>query len=449
MSAQHHPEVFGEYLLVGHLATTQMSEVMLAVRLGDRDGRLLAIKRAPLGEPPSGRAAQGIIRETEVLSAVRGPAIIGLEGSGEVGGLPFVALEYVRGVSLDALIAAHGPLDPDSARAVAVDLARALGALHAAGWVHGDVAPSNVLVDDAGECRLIDYGVAARSGSARRDVAGKPGYIAPEVARGVAAHPAEDVYGWGVVVAECLAGKRLFPERDLAEAPAREAGRAVAKLEMALPSIGPALAREPAVRPDAKQLAQQVAQGAVARETLARAVASLIAGGSASLGQPVRAGMTVPDVSPIPAAIAVRGESNTLPDGLVAAMTGPSPPSSTSRAGSGPMFTWSQITVVLIALMVALGLGGVVGRLSAHGRGGSLMLMGTLHRRAEVLIDGKLVKVPTDGSPIPLAAGKHMVTVVLPKGDHRDFPVQIRPGERIVVVPMGKGGVLPDPSEEK
>ncbi|MBI5534364.1 MAG: serine/threonine protein kinase [Deltaproteobacteria bacterium] len=452
MNALPQPEVFGDHLLVGRLATTRMSEVMLAVRLGDRSGRMVAVKRAALGEAASGRAAQAILRETEVLSHVRGAGIIQLEGSGEVGGLPFVAIEYVRGVSLDALIASHGPLGVQAARAVGNDLARALAALHEAGWVHGDVAPSNVLVDDTGECKLIDYGVAARAGASRGELAGTPGYIAPEVARGVAADPAEDVYGWGVVVAECLGGKRMYPERDLADAPAREAGRDVAKLQALVPSIGPALSREPSARPSSARLVRDCALEPMDRSSLAQAVSGMGAAPANRTG--ARAGLTVPDVSPIPPETGIRIASNTLPDGLFV-----EPPRSRARdtpqvqprqrIGRVSDFSWQQVVLVLVSVILALGLGAVIGRMTGRAQGGSIMLMGTLPRKAEVLIDGRVVKVPADGTPIPLSVGKHTVSVVSPKGERRDFPVAIRPGERIVVVPTGKSGVLPDLTEER
>ncbi|MEJ7734667.1 MAG: protein kinase, partial [Polyangiaceae bacterium] len=214
-------EVFGDFLLVQPIASSPMAEVTLAVRLGERSGRTYVIKRPRVGERPSGAAAQAIAREGEVLEAVRGPGIVSLEAAGELAGLPYVALGHVRGAPLDRVLAHAGALSAAAAAVVALDLVRALAALHAAGWVHGDVAPSNVVIDDAGEVILIDFGLAARSGERRAAVAGKPGYVAPEALRAVPVAAAEDVYGWGVVVAECVLGRRLYPERSLPEAAAR------------------------------------------------------------------------------------------------------------------------------------------------------------------------------------------------------------------------------------
>ncbi len=143
------PERFGEYLLVRRLGGG-MAEVFLAVKLGDREGRTWVVKRPRLGERASGLAAQSILRESEVLGDVSAPEIPRLGESGSIGGLPFVVLEHHRGASLDAVVRRSGPIDREAAWTVGLDVLRALAALHGAGWVHCDVAPSNVLLDDAG-----------------------------------------------------------------------------------------------------------------------------------------------------------------------------------------------------------------------------------------------------------------------------------------------------------
>ncbi|WP_156339259.1 serine/threonine protein kinase [Chondromyces crocatus] len=268
------PELFGDFLLVQRLARSPMAEVLLAVRLGDRSGRTFVVKRPVLGERASGRAAQAISREAEVLEAVRVPGLPALEAAGAMAGLPYIAQEHVRGVPLDELLARVGRLPSVAAAAVGRDLARALSALHAAGWVHGDVTPSNVIVDDAGEARLLDLGIARHIGERRAEVAGKPGYVAPEAALPGAASTAEDAFGLGVVLAECVLGRRLFPERDLVEAAARaDTPREVATLEQALPGLSPALARRPEQRPSLTVLCERLEQLPVDRGVLADLVA--------------------------------------------------------------------------------------------------------------------------------------------------------------------------------
>ncbi|MEZ4312063.1 MAG: serine/threonine-protein kinase [Polyangiaceae bacterium] len=216
------PEVFGGFLLIQRLAESAMASVHLAVRLGDTSGRVVVLKRPPLGERPSGRAAQAILREAEVLAAVRGAGVPALEAAGDIAGLPYVALERLRGASLAKVLAAGGPLPYASVRAIGRDIARALARLHEAGWVHRDVTPSNIFVDDSGEAYLLDFGLCAHDGDERgADVAGTRGYAAPEAVVPGAARPARDVYGLAVCLAEATLGRRLFDESSLVEAGSR------------------------------------------------------------------------------------------------------------------------------------------------------------------------------------------------------------------------------------
>ena len=324
------PEVFGDFLLIGRIAQSARAEVLLAVRLGDRSGRTHVLKRPALGERPSGPSAQGIAREAEVLAAVRAPTLVALEAAGEIAGLPYLAVEHVRGAPLDVLLARGGPLPAAAARAVAVDLARALAALHAAGWVHSDVAPSNVLVDDAGEARLIDLGAAARAGVRRTGITGKPGYAAPEAVRPVEAAAAEDVYAWGVVVAECALGRRLFDERDLAEAGSRgEPGRALSDVGDDEPEVRAALGRDPGARPSAEALAAALGARPLDRSTLAERVA---AASGAAVVEPLAADRAGPE--PWPGARAGAGPGPPPPPGGAPAPPRPPAPPPRPRWGA-------------------------------------------------------------------------------------------------------------------
>jgi serine/threonine-protein kinase len=411
------PEVFGDFLLVASLATSNMAEVSLAVRLGDRSGRTFVVKRPRLGERPSGRAAQAISREAEVLSAVRAPGIVALEAAGELAGLPYVAVELLRGIPLDALLAHAGALPAGAAAAVALDLARALSALHAAGWVHGDLAPSNVIVSDEGEATLIDFGLAARIGERHAEIAGKPGYVAPEAVRAVPAVPAEDVYGWGVVVAECALGKRLFPERSLAEAAART--DAPAAVEQAGPCASAALRalrRDPAVRPDAQELVSVCATVELDREALAALVA--------------RASRTGKEAAPVLTPTAPMVVQSSQP-------TEEPPPERAAQPNERARAPSSWRTLLIAVAIGAAALGVVVGRVSARAREGAISFSGALPRRAHVELDGKVMPTPIDGSPVPVAPGRHKLMVKI-KGEPREYSFEVRPGEHLVFVPVTK-----------
>src|SRR5262249_6049665 len=101
-------------------------------------------------------------------------------------------------------------------------------------------------------------------------ISGKPGYAAPEAVRPVSARPAEDVYGWGVVVAECLLGRRLFEEAQLAQAAARpDAPLSAAVLGPLGPLVLAALRRDPEARQTAAAISEQVSSLPMDRGRLA------------------------------------------------------------------------------------------------------------------------------------------------------------------------------------
>lgn len=415
-----------------------MAEVRLAVRLGDRSGRMFAVKRPLLGERPSGRAAQAIGREAEVLSEVRAPELVTLQAAGEIAGLPYLATEHLPGVTLDALIAHAGALSPGAVRAVGRDLGRAIAALGAAGWVHGDISPSNVLVDDTGEVRLIDFGLAARAGEKRPEIAGKPGYIAPEAVRGVEARTAEDVYGWGVTVAECALGRRLFLEQDLVQAASRADGpEAVATLEGELPGITSALKRDPLARPAPETLVASLEAMALDRAALAQAVARA----ALPENRAERAG-AVPERSAralTPTAPMIADKPHAAR--LAVAERSPPPPRSAGALGS-------RVIVVLAAIgLLAIGI--VVGRVTSRPGPASIAIAGSLPRRTQVELNGQPLMVQ-EGGKMPITPGRHSLAITLPRGERREYTFTVSPGEQVVFVPAPRNtGGARDSAEDR
>lgn len=421
MATPIEPEVFADFLLVQSLAVSNMAEAFVAVRLGDRSGRTFVLKRPRLGELPSGRAAQAIAREGEVLAKVAGPSIVKLEAAGEVAGLPYVAVEHVRGAPLDVLLDRSGALPRGAAAAVARDLAVALAAVHEAGFTHRDVAPSNVIIDIDGEVTLVDFGLAMPIGEAHTDLSGKPGYIAPEALHGDKAEAASDVYAWGIVVAECLLGRRLFAERDLVEAGGREhPPPAIAKLGDAA-WVQRALSHDPADRPSAQELAASIDRSELDRAALS----SLVSGGPPSL----EARET--QVSPPPKRIE---PNDGKPDQRVAPATPAvvvSGDAATARRADSRRGVLTYLSVGLIGGFVGL----IVGRRSARPTKGRLTIAGWLPARAEIEIDGRPVERSANGE-ILLDPGEHVLVVRLRNTDVRELPFTVRAGENVVLAPI-------------
>jgi CheY-like chemotaxis protein len=156
-----------------------------------------------------------LAREARALAAVDHPGVVRVYGVYPEANPPFLVMERVRGRALSTLLA-EGRLPLARALSILEQIAAALDALHAAGIVHGDVCPANVLVHEDDSTKLIEVGVAAFV--ARRSahhLLGTPAYMAPERAQGgqspSALAPASDVYSFGALCFQMLTGRLLFP----------------------------------------------------------------------------------------------------------------------------------------------------------------------------------------------------------------------------------------------
>jgi serine/threonine-protein kinase len=153
----------------------------------------------------------------EALAAARlsdAPNTVTIFDVGEWEGHPYIVMELAEGGTLEDRLRAGGAQDPADVLRWLAEAARALDAAHAAGVVHRDVKPGNLLLDGRGEIRVGDFGVASAVGldsmTMTGTVLGTAGYLAPEQARGERATPASDLYGLGVVAFELLTGERPF-----------------------------------------------------------------------------------------------------------------------------------------------------------------------------------------------------------------------------------------------
>ncbi len=409
-----------------------MTEVYRAIELGDASGRSFVLKRVPLGEAASGAVAESLRRETAVLRTeglIHCPKFI---AAGDLGGLPYLVVEYIEGVSIDRLMQI-GKLAGDLALGIGRGLARVLAKLHASGFVHGDVSPENVLVDDFGDVHLIDFGLAYPVGSTRDSPGGKPGYVSSEAALGKAAQPADDIYGWGVVVSELLLGRHLFHETDLAEAAVR-ADVLPAELEAHEPVVL-ALSRDASARPEARDLAQVV--GAAEPVVLGELVAALSKGGDAP--RPSRS-------APISKAV----HSLLKPVAATPAID-PKEILRETKAITAPSSSFNRATIfaLTVGLLFALALGLVVGRrFPVRSRDASITFP-MIPPRTEIELDGAIIIVPEPGRAIPIEPGKHRVSIQVGRRDAAQYEFVAEPGEHVVVVSLNpaRAGLAEEPEK--
>jgi serine/threonine-protein kinase len=148
------------------------------------------------------------------------PNIVAILDFGEDDGMPFLAMEYVDGRSLDAILKTSGPLDPARSVAVITQLLSALGFAHQNGIVHRDVKPSNIMVLSSGEVKVADFGIARIDTSEFTivgDLLGTPAYMAPEQFAGAAVDKRTDLFAAGVILFEMLTGVKPFRGKSITE----------------------------------------------------------------------------------------------------------------------------------------------------------------------------------------------------------------------------------------
>ncbi len=166
---------------------------------------------------------------------------------------PFVITPFVPGGSAEQLLASYGALPVGPVAVLLDQLLDALGALHAAGWVHRDVKPGNLLLETTGPGRphlwLADLGSARRAGELGPPD-GTPGYVAPEARVPVAAEPTHDLYAAGITAAELLTGRPPGGGSELARSPLRPLLRCLLDPD---PTRRPATATEARSRWDAQR----------------------------------------------------------------------------------------------------------------------------------------------------------------------------------------------------
>jgi len=209
--------VFGGFRIERTLGHGGMGIVYLATEL--RLDRQVALKviRTELAGDDDFRAR--FRSESRTAASVEHPRVVTVFGAGERDGLLYVSMRYVPGRDLGQMVEADGPLSPDDAAPLIAQVADGLDAVHAAGLVHRDVKPHNVIVDEDGDAHLTDFGLAKAMGAttgltATGQVIGTVDYMAPEQIEARRVDARTDVYALGGVLYHAITGKVPYAERE-------------------------------------------------------------------------------------------------------------------------------------------------------------------------------------------------------------------------------------------
>jgi serine/threonine protein kinase len=238
--------------LLGRVGAGSLSVVYLAVR--EADGLPLAVKVMQLGPRVGPTDLARLPRERALLAGIAHPNVIRIHDAGQADDCAWLAMEYFdRG---DLRSALREPLAPARALSVVRQLAQALQAIHAAGIVHGDVKPQNVMLRGDGGVVLCDFGIArtlrgpAVAPAAGEERIGTPFYLSPEQARGEPVTPASDLYSLGVMLVEMLAGERPYRAESLGLLLAQHCSAPVPRLPQSLGAWQPLVERLMAKQPE-------------------------------------------------------------------------------------------------------------------------------------------------------------------------------------------------------
>jgi eukaryotic-like serine/threonine-protein kinase len=224
------------------------------------------------------------LREAQLAARLSHPNVVSVYDAGEqADGRPYIVMEHVDGETLADVLRKRGPLPADEAATLAAQACRGLAHAHAAGLVHRDVKPQNLLLRRDGTLKVADFGIArAAEGTALTEagtVLGTAAYLSPEQALGQEATPAADVYSLGAVLYELLTGRPPYELESLADLAARQAEGSitpVSELAAGIPqrvedAVMRSLARNPAYRPtSAGELARELEPAETATAPLPR-----------------------------------------------------------------------------------------------------------------------------------------------------------------------------------
>jgi len=210
---------FGGYLVGPCIGEGGMARVYRAQHEGLQ--RQVALKVLLDGNGKDGEGHERFLREARIVAAIKHPNVVNIFDVGVHQGRPYLVMELLEGMDLEAYVASQGPLDEPTLMDVIIPVVAGLAAVHDAGIVHRDLKPGNIFLargrNDEMEPKLLDFGISKSSGQDKLKLTtskgllmGTPFYMSPEASQGLEMTPLSDQYALGVVLYEAATGANPF-----------------------------------------------------------------------------------------------------------------------------------------------------------------------------------------------------------------------------------------------
>lgn len=229
----------GRYKIKSHLGTGGMATVYLAQDLILE--RLVAVKVLRFDFHTNQDAMRRFQREAQSATQLVHPNIVGVYDVGEEQGTHYIVMEYVKGTDLKEYIRQRGPLPPREAVRIMTQIVSAISAAHQNRIIHRDIKPQNILIDEEGNVKITDFGIAIAlsetSLTQTNTLLGSVHYLSPEQARGGMTTIRSDIYALGIVLYELLVGEVPFEGESAVSIALKHFQEPLPRISQMLPTV--------------------------------------------------------------------------------------------------------------------------------------------------------------------------------------------------------------------